>query len=119
MLRVAQRHYLACEPVGLRRQRDAVRFIARGDGDGPPRPLTLRRCIRNAENGRRVWHCPRREAAATGLVATGGGLDGSVDALADGVVGRSIDPPSNDAIGAGILDRLHAPPASRAKPRNA
>src|SRR5271167_3556161 len=69
--------------------------------------------------GRRVWHCPRREAAATGLAAIGGGLDGSVDTFADGVAGRSIDPPSNGAIGAAILDRLHAPPASRAKPRNA
>src|SRR5271167_4474921 len=56
---------------------------------------------------------PSSRHAATGLAAIGGGLDGSVDVFAHGAVGRLIDPPSNDAIGAVILDGPRAPPASR------
>jgi phosphatidyl-myo-inositol dimannoside synthase len=46
------------------------------------------------------------EAAATGLPVIGGNCDGSVDALADGAIGRLIDPLSHDEIVAALIDGL-------------
>lgn len=58
------------------------------------------------------------EAAACGLPAIGGDADGSRDALADGAIGRLIDPLSErelaDAVVAGLEGRLpHDPAAAR------
>ncbi|MCC3244471.1 glycosyltransferase family 4 protein [Methylocystis sp. WRRC1] len=47
------------------------------------------------------------EAAAAGLPVIAGNRDGSVDALADGAIGRLIDPMSIDEIGGALLDVLH------------
>jgi phosphatidylinositol alpha-1,6-mannosyltransferase len=46
------------------------------------------------------------EAAACGLPVIGGNRDGSVDALADGAIGRLIDPRSQDEIVAALIDGL-------------
>jgi phosphatidyl-myo-inositol dimannoside synthase len=46
------------------------------------------------------------EAAATGLPVVAGNVDGSVDALADGAIGRLIDPLSHDEIVASLIDGL-------------
>jgi len=46
------------------------------------------------------------EAAATGLPVIGGNRDGSVDALAEGAIGRLIDPLSQDEIVAALIDGL-------------
>ncbi len=46
------------------------------------------------------------EAAATGLPVIGGSQDGSVDALADGRIGRVIDPRSQDQIVIALNDAL-------------
>lgn len=56
------------------------------------------------------------EAAASGLPVVGGNRDGSVDALADGAIGRLVDPDDDDALFVAILDgfsrgRRHAPEA--------
>jgi len=48
------------------------------------------------------------EAAATGLAVIGGRRDGSVDALADGAIGRLIDPLSREEIAAALIDALNA-----------
>jgi phosphatidylinositol alpha-1,6-mannosyltransferase len=52
------------------------------------------------------------EAAATGLRVIGGNRDGSVDALADGVIGRIIDPGSQDEIVTALIDALQGPRSS-------
>jgi phosphatidylinositol alpha-1,6-mannosyltransferase len=44
------------------------------------------------------------EAAASGLPVIGGHRDGSVDALADGRIGRAIDPNSREEIVAAVID---------------
>jgi phosphatidylinositol alpha-1,6-mannosyltransferase len=46
------------------------------------------------------------EAAAMGLPVIAGNADGSVDALADGSIGRLVDPTSQDQIVAAIVDAL-------------
>ncbi len=46
------------------------------------------------------------EAAASGLPVIGGNSDGSVDALADGRIGRLVDPQSQDEIVAAIAHTL-------------
>jgi phosphatidylinositol alpha-1,6-mannosyltransferase len=53
------------------------------------------------------------EAAACGLPVIGGNSDGSVDALADGAIGRLIDPLSQDEIAGALIDILRRkPPAA-------
>lgn len=49
------------------------------------------------------------EAAACGLPVLGSSRDGSRDALADGELGRLVDPFDEDALVDGLLDRLQAP----------
>jgi len=46
------------------------------------------------------------EAAAAGLPVIGGNCDGSLDALADGVIGRPVDPDSGSEIAAALVDAL-------------
>lgn len=46
------------------------------------------------------------EAAATGLPVIGGNKDGSVDALADGQIGRAIDPARQEQIVTALNDAL-------------
>jgi phosphatidylinositol alpha-1,6-mannosyltransferase len=46
------------------------------------------------------------EAAASGLPVIGGSRDGSVDALADGRIGRLVDPASQDEIIAAVVEAL-------------
>jgi glycosyltransferase involved in cell wall biosynthesis len=46
------------------------------------------------------------EATASGVRAIGGNADGSVDALADGAMGTSIDPVDTDALVRAINDGL-------------
>jgi phosphatidyl-myo-inositol dimannoside synthase len=46
------------------------------------------------------------EAAATGLSVIAGNRDGSVDALADGAIGRLIDPLSSDEMVTALIDGL-------------
>jgi phosphatidylinositol alpha-1,6-mannosyltransferase len=46
------------------------------------------------------------EAAATGLPVIGGNRDGSADALADGSIGRMIDPEDEDALTQSLLSAL-------------
>ncbi len=46
------------------------------------------------------------EAAAMGLPVIAGNLDGSVDALADGALGRLVDPTSPEQIADAIIDAL-------------
>jgi phosphatidylinositol alpha-1,6-mannosyltransferase len=46
------------------------------------------------------------EAAAAGLPVIGGNRDGSVDALADGRIGRLVDPGSRTEIEAAVIDAL-------------
>lgn len=46
------------------------------------------------------------EAAASGLPVIGGNRDGSVDALAEGSIGRLVDPHSGDEVTAAIVDVL-------------
>jgi glycosyltransferase involved in cell wall biosynthesis len=46
------------------------------------------------------------EAAAYGLPVIGGNRDGSVDALADGAIGRPVDPEDEDALVAALVDAL-------------
>ena len=59
------------------------------------------------------------EAAATGLPVVAGDLDGSVDALAEGEIGRLIDPRSTAGIAAAVIDALQRrpPPAIEAAQR--
>ena len=59
------------------------------------------------------------EAASTGLPVVAGDLDGSVDALADGEIGRLIDPRSTDEIASAAIDALRRrpPPAVEAAQR--
>jgi phosphatidylinositol alpha-1,6-mannosyltransferase len=59
------------------------------------------------------------EAAATGLPVIAGDLDGSVDALAEGAIGRLIDPRSVADIAAAVIDALQRrpPPAVEAAQR--
>lgn len=52
------------------------------------------------------------EAAAAGLPVIGGNRDGSVDALADGVIGRAIDSDNLDALATAIVASLSGGPAS-------
>jgi phosphatidylinositol alpha-1,6-mannosyltransferase len=56
------------------------------------------------------------EAAAAGLAVIAGNADGSVDALAEGRIGRLVDPLAVDAIEAAVIDALEgrhpAPPAA-------
>jgi phosphatidylinositol alpha-1,6-mannosyltransferase len=55
------------------------------------------------------------EAAACGLPVIAGNRDGSVDALADGAIGRLIDPLSQDNLAKAMIDvLLHRPPAALA-----
>jgi len=49
------------------------------------------------------------EAAATGLPVIAGNRDGSVDALADGAIGRLIDPLSQHELVAALIDGLRGP----------
>ena len=49
------------------------------------------------------------EAAAAGLPVIAGDRDGSVDALADGAIGRLIDPLSHEAIVAALVEALREP----------
>ena len=81
----------------------SVRFVGRLEDD---EMLALYRAAR-------VFVMPSRkegfgiafaEAAAAGLPVIAGNRDGSVDALADGVLGRLIDPDSHDQIVAAIID---------------
>jgi phosphatidyl-myo-inositol dimannoside synthase len=53
------------------------------------------------------------EAASCGLPVVAGNSDGSVDALADGAIGRLVDPRSHDEIVCALIDilRLRPPPA--------
>lgn len=51
------------------------------------------------------------EAAASGLRVVAGNCDGSVDALADGVLGRLLDPTDCDALVAAIGQALAAAPS--------
>ena len=51
------------------------------------------------------------EAAAAGLPVIAGDRDGSVDALADGALGRLIDPLSHEAIVAALVETLRGAPA--------
>lgn len=46
------------------------------------------------------------EAAASGMPVIGGNRDGSVDALADGVIGRAIDPDDAEALIDALVDGL-------------
>lgn len=46
------------------------------------------------------------EAAASGVRVIGGNADGSMDALADGAIGRAIDPASRDALVAAVKEGL-------------
>jgi phosphatidylinositol alpha-1,6-mannosyltransferase len=46
------------------------------------------------------------EAAASGLPVIGGNRDGSVDALAEGRIGRLVDPNSREEIEAAVVDAL-------------
>ena len=46
------------------------------------------------------------EAAAAGLPVIGGNRDGSVDALADGRIGRLVDPSSQDEIADAVVEAL-------------
>ncbi len=58
------------------------------------------------------------EAAASGLPVIGGNRDGSVDALADGRIGRLIDPNARTEIEAAVVDALtgrHPRPAAGAE----
>jgi phosphatidylinositol alpha-1,6-mannosyltransferase len=50
------------------------------------------------------------EAAAAGLPVIAGNRDGSVDALADGALGRLIDPLSQDQLTTALIDMLNEPP---------
>jgi phosphatidylinositol alpha-1,6-mannosyltransferase len=47
------------------------------------------------------------EAAATGLAVIGGNRDGSADALADGAIGRLIDPLSQQEIAEALVEALN------------
>ncbi len=49
------------------------------------------------------------EAAATGLPVIGGNSDGSLDALADGVIGRAVDPLDVSQIAAALIATLENP----------
>ena len=46
------------------------------------------------------------EAAASGLPVIGGNRDGSVDALAEGRIGRLVDPHSREDIEAAVVEAL-------------
>ena len=46
------------------------------------------------------------EAAASGLPTIGANRDGSVDALAEGRIGRPVDPDDNGGIAAAVIDAL-------------
>jgi glycosyltransferase involved in cell wall biosynthesis len=55
------------------------------------------------------------EAAASGLPVIGGSRDGSVDALAEGRIGRLVDPDAPSEIAAAVVDALtgrHPVPAA-------
>lgn len=49
------------------------------------------------------------EAAAAALHVIGGNLDGSVDALAEGRIGRLINPHARDDLAAALVEALNAP----------
>jgi phosphatidylinositol alpha-1,6-mannosyltransferase len=60
------------------------------------------------------------EAAAAGLAVIAGNADGSVDALAEGRIGRLVDPLAVDAIEAAVIDALegrHPAPQAAAEAR--
>jgi phosphatidylinositol alpha-1,6-mannosyltransferase len=46
------------------------------------------------------------EAAASGLPVIGGNRDGSVDALADGMIGRTVDPDSGEDLARALVEAL-------------
>lgn len=50
------------------------------------------------------------EAAAAGLPVIAGNRDGSVDALADGAIGRLVDPDDPASVAEAIIDTLDYPP---------
>jgi len=52
------------------------------------------------------------EAAAAGIPVIGGNRDGSVDALADGAIGVTVDPSDGQALSAALLNALCAVPTS-------
>ncbi len=53
------------------------------------------------------------EAAASGLPVIGGNVDGSRDALADGVIGRAIDPDNGTELAEAIISALEGHQLSR------
>jgi phosphatidyl-myo-inositol dimannoside synthase len=57
------------------------------------------------------------EAAASGLKVVGGNADGSTDALADGIIGMTIDPGSSDELVRAITHAMTAPPPDSAQAR--
>jgi glycosyltransferase involved in cell wall biosynthesis len=60
------------------------------------------------------------EAAASGLPVIGGNRDGTVDALADGRIGRLIDPHATAEIEGAVIDALlghHPVPAGAEETR--
>ena len=84
---------------------DAIRFIGRVDD------ADLLALYRSAD----VFIMPSTkegfgivfvEAAATGLPVIAGNVDGSVDALADGAIGRLINPMSIEEIAGSLIDAL-------------
>jgi phosphatidyl-myo-inositol dimannoside synthase len=52
------------------------------------------------------------EAAATGLHVIGGNQDGSLDPLADGVLGRAVDPDNREELASAICTALSTAPAN-------
>lgn len=59
------------------------------------------------------------EAAASGLPVVAGNIDGSPDALADGALGRLVDPHDADALVQAIDEAIDAPPPTTAVTRYA
>lgn len=53
------------------------------------------------------------EAAATGLPVIGGNRDGTLDALADGAIGRLVDPDSEQEIAVALVEALSGGSASQ------
>ncbi|WP_109761092.1 glycosyltransferase family 4 protein [Silicimonas algicola] len=120
---------------GLLAEHPETRYLIAGDGDDRPRLEELARRNGVAEHVIFAGQVPEEElvdqfrladvfvmpsigegfgivflqAAACGLQVIAGNRDGSVDALAEGVLGRLIDPLDENALADALQDALNAP----------
>lgn len=87
---------------------DRVRFAGNIDGDELPDLYALADVFAMPSTGE-GFGIAFLEAAATGIAVIGGNRDGSLDALADGAIGRVIDPDNSPALTAALQASLANP----------